>query len=66
MTTVRGAEIGMTALNWKVKIECVDCGKTYLVENVRTNMDRMEVMLLLLTVPNVCPDCRNLRVVKNP
>jgi ribosomal protein S27E len=54
-------------LNWHVKIVCRDCGSIYDVQRSRVDcsVDRLPAgqRMLLLTVPNECPDCHNLHVV---
>jgi DNA-directed RNA polymerase subunit RPC12/RpoP len=53
-------------VNWTVHIECNDCGTRLMVASVNPSLERLEngTRMLLLTVPNECPDCHNLRVLK--
>jgi hypothetical protein len=53
--------------NWSVSITCVDCGSSFDVPNPSYSNERLEkegLRLILLTVPNECPRCHNLRVVE--
>lgn len=52
-------------LNWTFAIECVDCKTEFTVESVNPSVDRLErgKRIVMLTIPNECPKCRNLRVV---
>jgi hypothetical protein len=59
-------------LNWRVLIECLDC-KTLFdvpVENVDPSCETVGMLkeqgpkrMLLVAVPQVCPECHNLREV---
>lgn len=53
-------------LNWSFEIKCVDCGSVLIVESVDPTVERLPqgVRLVMMTIPNECPDCHNLRVVK--
>jgi len=55
-------------LNFKIKIICVDCNAEFVLQDDLVN-PTVEVLphrnrMVLLTVPNECPDCRNIRAVK--
>lgn len=53
-------------VNWEFSIKCVDCGSVFIVETVNSSVNRFDNggRMALLTIPNECPDCHNLRVVK--
>lgn len=51
-------------LNWDVLIRCVDCDATYQVLEPDPSKERLEdgQRLVLIDIPNECPECRNLRL----
>lgn len=52
-------------LNWDFKIVCRDCGERLHVESVNPSTERLAngARIVILTIPNECPECHNLRVV---
>ena len=56
-------------LNWEVRIRCLDCGAEFVVNNVSASLEVLEgssgapARMVVLGVPNFCPECRNIRLV---
>jgi hypothetical protein len=53
-------------LNWGITIHCKDCGARYEVKNPDPSTeviptDKGDCRLVMLTILNACPDCRNIR-----
>lgn len=59
-------------LNWLVQIVCKDCGHTRQVvepdttREILRNSKGKRMRGVLVWIPNECPECRNLRLVKSP
>lgn len=59
-------------LNWEVRIRCLDCGAEFVVDGVSASLDVLEgssgapARLVVLGIPNACPECRNIRLVPDP
>ena len=53
-------------VNWTFKIECVDCKATWTVDSADPSIERLPNggRLVMLMIPNECPECHNLHVVK--
>ena len=53
-------------VNWRVLIECLECGATYHIMKPASSTERLSNgnRMLLVTVPNECPECHSLRVVE--
>jgi hypothetical protein len=53
-------------VNWKVAIECRDCGAEFNVKKVDSSVQVLDnrTRFLLVAVPNECPKCHNLRTVE--
>lgn len=57
-------------INWTFSITCNDCSCVFDVKNVAPSVDLISAAntsrgrMFLLAVPNECPECKNLRVVK--
>jgi len=67
--------VSKPAVNWEVSIECIDCHTVFKVHNVNPSHELVQATrgisplnrsrMFLITVPNECPECRNIRIVKN-
>jgi len=61
-----------TRLNWKVAVECVDCGTEFNVPKPDPSTEVLKLdghpdaRMIVVTVPNACPLCHNIRVVDEP
>lgn len=51
---------------WTFDIVCRDCGAWFEVENPNYSLEKTPGFgrLILLHVPEVCPECKNLKVAK--
>jgi hypothetical protein len=65
--STRPAEKASPPYNWRVSIECVDCGAHFGVpaEGVVPAVERFPngMRWALLKVPNECPECHNLKLL---
>jgi hypothetical protein len=58
-------------VNWRVLIECRDCGSQFEGCETDASVDvipgvRFDHRILMVSAPNACPKCRNIRLVGNP
>lgn len=60
------AETDAWRARWQTTIECRDCGARYECENPDCTLNRVGAhgRLVLLRCPEVCPECKNLKLVK--
>jgi hypothetical protein len=56
-------------VNWETIIRCADCKTEFVISgdaaspSVGLVSPKQRVRMILLTVPNECPECHNLKVV---
>jgi hypothetical protein len=64
-----GAQSPVPRLNWDVLIRCKDCGEVRRVVKPDKGVEVIEresgppLRMVLIWVPNACPECKNIRAV---
>jgi hypothetical protein len=55
-------------LNWGIIIECRDCDQQFIPVNVNPTVDVIDgkSRVVMITIPNACPQCHNIRVAGQP